>query len=196
MPLVLRAFLLSLLLSYSIALAAQPGQALPAGYRAWSATRRLQVADFQLPVRPGNNLHQSFASFQLQLNGRSADLLGKKANQFVQNLLYSAGSYFDTSPEATDSAGFQLRYWQTMWDLQEVAARRLRQQLRASARRILLTGSPDMSELSRLAYEEVRRQQTQYTDETKYALFLDKQLQWEQRIAAELTELAGYAVPD
>ena len=85
---------------------------------------------------------------------------------------------------------------QTLWDINEVAARRLRQQLRANAKRIILVGKPDVNDLFRVAYEAANQQQIQYADETKYGLFLDKQEAWEKQLAAELAELSAFAVPD
>lgn len=190
----IRYLLFSLLLALALPGGAQPRKPLPAGYLHWSATRRLQASDFQLRVRTQNNLSPSIGNLGLQMDGRVGDLFGKKANRVVQNLFHSAGSYLDS----TDQVGtaLQLRYLQTLWDLNEVAARRLRQELRASAKRIILLGKPDINDLFRAAYETTNKRQIQYADETKYGLFLDKQAAWEAQLATELAELAAFAVPD
>ncbi|GAB3288893.1 hypothetical protein ACFQT0_07925 [Hymenobacter humi] len=173
---------------------AQPGKPLPPGYLQWSATRRLQARDFQLRMRPQNNLNQSVANLGLQLNGNAYDLLGKNGNRVVQNLFSGSGSYLDSA----DQSGLELhlRYMQTLWDINEVAARRLRQELRAGAKRIILIGKPDIDEVFRTAFEAANKRQFQYADETKYGLFLDKQAAWEAQLRQELLELAAYAVPD
>jgi hypothetical protein len=85
---------------------------------------------------------------------------------------------------------------QTLWDIDEVAARQLRQQLRASAKRILLLGKPDMNDLFREAYDAATKRQAQYADETNYGLYVDKQENWERTIAAELAALQPFTVPD
>ncbi|MGI4740894.1 MAG: hypothetical protein ACRYG7_37470 [Janthinobacterium lividum] len=173
---------------------AQVGKPLPADYLQWSASKKLQVTDFQLKIRKGNNLKQSFANFGLQMDGHVADLLGKRGNQLVQNVFYRAGSYLDSTSQL--GLDLQLRYLQTLWDIDEVAARQLRQQLRASAKRILFLGKPDVNDLFREAYEAATKRQTQYADETNYGLFVDKQENWERTIAAELVALQAFVVPN
>jgi hypothetical protein len=173
---------------------AQIGKPLPPDYRNWSATKRLQASDFQLRIRPRNNLNQSFGHFGLQMNGRVGDLFGKKGNQLVQNVFYRAGSYLDSASQL--GMEMQIRYLQTLWDIDEVAARQLRQQLRASAKRIVLLGKPDINDSFREAFEAATKRQAQYADETNYGLFVDKQENWERTIAAELAALQAFAVPD
>jgi hypothetical protein len=173
---------------------AQLGKPLPADYLQWSASKRLQVSDFKLKMRKDNNLNQSFGHFGLQMNGRVGDLLGNRGNLMVQNVFYRAGSYMDSTSQL--GLELQLRYLQTLWNIDEVAARQLRQQLRASAKRILLLGKPDMNDLFREAYEAATKRQAQYADETNYGLYVDKQENWERTIAAELAALQPFAVPD
>ena len=173
---------------------AQPGKPLPAGYLPWSATRRLQVSDFRLRLRQQNNLTQSVADLGMEVNGNVYDLMGKRANRVVLNVFNTTGSYLDSADAA--SIERQLRYLQTQWDINEVAARRLRQELRASAKRILLIGKPDLNDLIRVGYETAHQRQIQYADETKYGLFVDKQETWEKQLAEELAALAAFAIPD
>jgi hypothetical protein len=168
-----------------------PAKTLSADYLQWSPARRLQVRDFELRVRPRNNLSSSYASFGLEMNGRVADLLSKRANFIVQNFMHRPSSYLDsTDAQAT---AVQLQFLQTEWDIYEVASRRVRQQLRASARKIILWGKPDVNEVFRTACEEANKRVIQYSDETKYGLFVDKQREWEAQLARELAELADFA---
>ncbi|WP_157886733.1 hypothetical protein [Hymenobacter sp. PAMC 26628] len=173
---------------------AQSQKPLPPGYLQWSATRRLQASDFQLRVRPQNNLNQGVGNLGIEINRGIADLFGKSANRTVQNLFQRTGSYLDS----TDRLGTacQIRYMQMLWDINEVAARRLRQQLRANAKRIILMGKPDVNDLFRATYESANQRQIQYADETKYGLFLDKQKAWKKQIENELLELSAFAIPD
>ena len=190
----IRYIILAGLLALGSQASAQVGKALPPDYLQWSAAKKLQLADFQLKIRQRNNLKQSFGHFGLQMNGRVADLFGKKGNQVVQHVFYRAGSYLDSTSQL--GLELQLRYLQTLWDIDEVAARQLRQQLRASAKRIVLLGKPDVNDLFREAYEAATKRQAQYADETNYGLFVDKQENWERTIAAELAALQAFAVPD
>lgn len=169
----------------------QPIKPLSTDYLLWSPTHRLAASDFQMKVRRQNNLNQSFAFFGIQMQGSNLDLLGKGANHMVQNFFQHSASYL----YSTDSlqVARELSYMQTQWDIYEVASRRLRQQLRTSAKRIILVGKPDANEVFRVAYDEANKRVIQYTDETKYGLFLDKQQEWERRLASELTELSAYA---
>ena len=168
-----------------------PGKIRPAGYLLWSPTRRLQVRDFQLRVRPQNNLNSSFASLGLEMNGRVADLFSKRANSLVQNVMHRPSSYLDSTDAQV--AASHLQYLQTQWDIYEVAARRVRQELRASARKIVFIGKPDVNDVFRTACEEANKRVIQYADETKYGSFVDKQLDWEKQLARELAELADFA---
>jgi len=172
----------------------RPVKPLSADYLAWSATRRLQASDFQLRVRARNNLAGSVGNFGFLMRGSNLDLLSKKGNEVVQNVLYRAGSYLDSSSQAAPA--LQLRYLQTLWDINEVAARRLRQDLRGAAKRIIMWGKPDPNDLVQTAYETASKRQLQYTDETNYGLYLDKQAGWEALLAKELAELKDFAVPD
>ena len=121
-------------------------------------------------------------------------MLGKKANQVVQNPFNTKGSYLDSTNQ--QGIDLQIRYLQTQWDIHEVAARRLRRELRANAKRMLLVGKPSMDDLIRVAYEKLNERQVQYADETKYGLFVDKQEAWEKQLATELAELAAFAISD
>jgi hypothetical protein len=189
-----RLFVFCLLLLQNIIGFAQVGKPLPAGYLQWSATRHLQASDFKLRIRKQNNLSQSVANLGLEVNGNVYDLLGKKANQVVKNVFNSSGSYLDSADQT--AVDLQLRYLQTLWDINEVAARRLRQELKAGAKRMILIGKPDINDLIRVAYETAHERQIQYADETKYGLFVDKQAAWEKQLADELTALAAFALPD
>jgi hypothetical protein len=190
----IRYLLLCLIFLLHLPSFAQIGKPLPAGYLQWSATRRLQTSDFQLRIRKQNNLNQSVANLGLEIDGNGYDLLGKKANQVVKNVFNSSGSYLDSADQT--AVELQLRYLQTLWDINEVAARRLRQELRAGAKRMILIGKPDINDLIRGAYETANKRQIQYADETKYGLFVDKQMAWEKQLAEELAALAAFALPN
>lgn len=172
----------------------QPAKPLSADYLTWSASRRLQASDFQFRARARSNLKGCIGNFGLLMNGNTLDLLSKKGNAVVQNVLYRAGSYLDSADQP--AVALQLRYLQTLWDIDEVAARRLRQELRATAKRTLLWGRPNLNDPFQAAYETASKRQLQYADETNYGLYLDKQADWEKRLAAELAELQAYALPE
>lgn len=172
----------------------QPTAPLSADYLTWSARRRLQASDFQFRARAHSNLHGCVGNFGLLTRGNGLDLLGKKGNAVVQNVLYRAGSYLDSASQP--AVALQLVYLQTLWDIDEVAARRLRQALRGSAKRALLWGRAPGPDPMQTAYEAASKRQLQYADETNYGLFLDKQAEWEKRLAAELAELQAYALPE
>jgi hypothetical protein len=172
----------------------QPAKPLSADYLTWSARRRLQASDFQFRARAHSNLKGCVGNFGLLTRGNTLELLSKKCNALVQNVLYRAGSYLDSADQRT--VALQLLYLQTLWDIDEVAARRLRQTLRGSAKRTLLWGRPDLNDPMQAAYEAASKRQLQYTDETNYGLYLDKQAEWEKRLATELAELQAYALPE
>ncbi|TGE27563.1 hypothetical protein [Hymenobacter metallicola] len=184
-----------LLLLTSIALAAPAARAqqvanADADFLEWSATRRITAADFQLKLQPHSNLRGSNASLHCSLNGPVFELLGKGGNKIFHNQMLRSASWLDTTNRADIPQ--QIRFQQTLFDIQEIYLRRLRQQARASARKMVLLGKPDINELLAGQMKECQLRQVRYTEETNYATLPDKQAAWEQQIRAELQELQAF----
>lgn len=180
--------LLLLLLATSSVLAQAPAP--DSDYLTWSTTRRLTAADFQMKPQASTNLSGSMAMFSYSFDGRQGDLFGKKANNIIRARMLRTASWLDTS--ARSNPAEQLRYQQTLFDIQELYTRRFRQQARANARRMLLLGKPDMNELLEAQMKAMQLRQAAYAEETNYGTLAPKQATWEQVVLQELEALAAY----
>jgi hypothetical protein len=158
-----------------------------ADYLNWSATRRLTAADFRMKPQSSQNLNGSMAMFSYSLDGSVGQLLGKKANDIVRARMLRTASWLDTT-----TAAQQLRYQQTLFDIEELYVRRFRQQARANARRILLVGKPDLNTLLDAEMKYAQLRQAGYAEATNYGTIPEKQAAWEQQILAELQALQAY----
>jgi len=156
-------------------------------YLNWSATRRLTAADFQMKPQSSQNLNGSLAMFSYSLDGSVGQLLGKKANGIVWARMLRTASWMDVA-----TAEQQLRYQQTLFDIEELYIRRFRQQARANARRILLVGKPDINTLLDAEMKAAQLRQASYAEETNYGTIPEKQAAWQQQILVELQELQAY----
>ncbi|KAA9333169.1 hypothetical protein F0P96_09320 [Hymenobacter busanensis] len=163
---------------------------LDSDYAYWSATRRLQLSDFGLQVKPGNYLNGSNAMFGFEMHGNVYDLFGKQANNVIRNRMLRTASWVDTTSR-TDVAA-QIRFHQTLFDIQEVYCRRLRQQIRASATKILLFGKPDINELFNEQMKDSQQRQALYVNETNYGTLSVEQATWEKQIMLELQNLQAF----
>ncbi|SHI36394.1 hypothetical protein SAMN02745146_0655 [Hymenobacter daecheongensis DSM 21074] len=191
--------MLRLLLFLLLALVTLPAQAqltaaATADYLPWSATRRLTAADFRLALRANTNMRGSSAVFQFGMEGNAYDLLGKRGNAVVHNNMFRSASWLDTTEVSEVSRS--LRYQQTLFDIQEIYARRLRQQGRANAWKIIMVGKPDLQELSAQLLKEDQQRQVKYTEETAYGTIEQAQEAWERQILKELQELQAFQLTD
>ncbi len=107
------------LLALGLILLACPVQAQKAApaadYLAWSATRRLTAADFQLPLKSHNNLRGGSAAFSFSMDGRVGDLFGKHSNDIIVNRMLCTASWLDTTNRAAIAQ--QLLFQQTLFDI-------------------------------------------------------------------------------
>ncbi|MCB2406616.1 hypothetical protein [Hymenobacter lucidus] len=173
---------------------AQKTAASDSDYLDWSATRRITAADFQLKLRPNSNLRGSNAMYHFGMEGHMFELLGKTGHNSIRNQLLRSASWLDTTNRADVSQ--QIRFQQTLFDIQEIYIRRMRQQVRANATKILLFGKPDVNELMTAQMKECQQRQVSCTEETNYAALPEKQVSWEQQILVELQELQAFAAKE
>ena len=189
----LRAFLVLFLLwvGTGVGSAQSSASATDSDYLAWSATRRITPADFRLQHKSSSGMQGSIADFLLDVDGHVIDLLGKRGNAIIRNRMLRSASWLDTT---ASSAPANIRYQQTLFDLHEIYTRKLRQQARASAKKMLLVGKPTLTDLMEGLMKELEQRKLQYTDDTNFGLLPDKQAAWEQTIRQELAALAAYEV--
>ncbi|UOQ66409.1 hypothetical protein [Hymenobacter volaticus] len=159
-------------------------------YLRWSATRRLCAADFQMPLKPHNNLKGSNAAFSFSMDGHTYDLLGKRSNDIIVNQMLRTASWIDTNnPAAIEQ---QILFHQTLFDIQEIYVRRLRQQARAGVKKMILIGKPDINDLVNQQMKASQIRQAEYAEETDYGTLPGTQAVWEAKIQQELQALEAY----
>jgi hypothetical protein len=159
-------------------------------YVRWSATNRLTAADFQMPLKPHNNLKGSSAAFSFSMDGHTYDLFGKHSNDIIVNQMLRTASWIDTKNPADVEQ--QILFHQTLFDIQEIYVRHLRQQARAGARKMILIGKPDINELVNQQLKASQMRQAEYAEETDYGTLPGAQAVWEAKIQQELQALQTY----
>ena len=149
----------------------------------WSARHPLTAQDFQQKLKPGATPQ---AAFQLTTETRT-NLYSHQKRTLVRNQLLSAQS----SLSPTQSVARQLRLQQTLFNITEIYARRLRQRLQTDPPAPTSKTDPAAPFVAAAAK---RRQR--YRGETQNGTLVAKQAQWEQTIRRELAGLQAFALPE
>ncbi|WP_223649909.1 DUF922 domain-containing protein [Hymenobacter psoromatis] len=167
---------------------AQAAVPLPAGSIRWSAGRPLRVTDFQGRPRPGQT-HAALTSANINTGAICRD------NIFVGT---AQASFTPTASWVRDPARLTpalLRHEQLHFDIAEVYARRLRQQL--AALRLPCNQLGDrFNRLSQAAYAAWQKAEDDYDLDTNHGLQHERQAQWEAQVHQQLLDLADFAEED
>ncbi|SMB94343.1 hypothetical protein SAMN00120144_2376 [Hymenobacter roseosalivarius DSM 11622] len=176
-----------LLFTLSLVASATYGQAPGPDRLLWSSTRRLQSSDFHIIAKAGTG---GQAQYQYDYDGHPTQFMGKRGNnQLVRNMLLCSASSIDT----TGNVANFLRFEQTLFDIQEVYIRRLRQTVRANAFRSLMVGNQKLkAEEDKITVEAAKRRLA-YDEQTNYGTLPDKQMEWETIIQNELNALNEFS---
>ncbi|MBS1587038.1 MAG: DUF922 domain-containing protein [Bacteroidetes bacterium] len=153
----------------------------------WSAARKLAWDDFQGRV-PAVALEAALSQCGF---GYATNSVTKRETLIVT---VSARFYRNESWSRADKRSIRLlQHEQRHFDLCELYARKLRQQLASEH----YTGT-DMKKVDKL-YDTLmgalNKAQQEYDDETTHGLNTDKQNEWNDRIAKELNALSAYSAP-
>jgi len=156
----------------------------PAGIP-WAANRPLTWADFQGRPRLG----------EAEAALTSADLLsGAKCQDFV--FTATVTPTFDPATswvrDAKAASPALLRHEQLHFDLAEVYARRLRQQLQAAHLNCEKL-QPAFNRLTQAVYNQWSNDENRYDVETSHGLNAPKQAAWDRQIQQQLAELQAFA---
>ena len=156
---------------------------------AWTAARRLTMADFQGRVPMGNPLASSTSS-------------NIKADAACQDFVFSSTvvatfdpntSWFRNPKTASEAL---LHHEQLHFDITEVYARVMRQRLGLfAARANCLKLQPAFNNVTKLVYAEWDREQNRYDQESAHGLNAVRQAAWEKQVAARLVQLQPFAQP-
>lgn len=153
------------------------------GHIFWSEERRLTWDDFQ--ARPKKNHFASAMSdvaFSIKVESD-----GKLLKVYVRPSFDPQGSW--VNKDEADS--FLLQHEQVHFDIYEVNARKLRQELKTKR----LTPNNSENVINRLIekYSKLNVDvQNDYDDETDHSLKKEKQIKWNEKIAEELDELKEF----
>ena len=162
--------------------------ALPAGSFRWSASRPLTVADFKGRPRP-NEAHAALTSANINTGARcSGDVFAGTAQAS-----FSPGLSWVRDPARMTPA--LLRHEQLHFDIAEVYARRLRQQLAALRLPCSQLGTT-FDRVSQAAYAAWEQAEDAYDRDTNHGLQPERQAQWEAQVKQQLRELAAFAEAD
>ena len=175
--------------SAPVAPAAQAPAAKPAPVPliAWSATRRLTMADFQGRASVGNPLASSTSS-NIKADAACKDYVFSST---VEATFDPATSWFRHPQTASEAL---LRHEQLHFDITEVYARIMRQKLISFAARANCEKlQPAFNNVTKLVYSEWDREQNRYDQETTHGLNAMRQAYWEKQTATKLEQLKAFA---
>ncbi|MBO2031806.1 DUF922 domain-containing protein [Siccationidurans ginsengisoli] len=161
---------------------------LPPGSIRWSATRPLTVADFKGRPRP-NQGHAALTSANINTG---ATCRGNIFAGTAQASFDPASSWVREPRTITPAL---LRHEQLHFDIAEVYARRLRQQLAAMHTTCDRLGTT-FDRISQAAYAAWQEAEDAYDRDTNHGLQHERQAQWEVQVRQQLQELAAFAEKD
>ena len=179
------------LISFSLASQTATAQAtvpLPAGSIRWSASRPLRVTDFQGRPRPGQT-HAALTSANINTGATCRDNIFAGTAQASFSL---ATSWVRDPARMTPAL---LRHEQLHFDIAEVYARRLRQQLAALHLPCDQLGDR-FNRLSQAAYAAWQKAGDDYDRDTNHGLQHEQQAQWAAQVRQQLLDLADFAEPE
>ena len=154
------------------------------GHIIWSDDYTLTWDDFQGKARK-NHFASAMSDVTFSVSIKSE---GNKLMVFVQPSFNTKGSW--VKPD--DKTDYLLKHEQTHFDIYEVNARKLRQELQT--KKITPKNAQDV--LNRLIdkYQALNiKTQDRYDGETEHSLKEAKQEKWNEKVAAELQELSAYS---
>ncbi|QKG52076.1 DUF922 domain-containing protein [Hymenobacter sp. BRD67] len=161
---------------------------LPAGAIRWSANRPLTVADFKGRPKTSDG-HAALTSANINTGATC------HANVFsgtAQASFDPATSWVRDPARMTPAL---LRHEQLHFDIAEVYARRLRQQLGALRVACDQLGTT-FDRVSQAAYSAWQQAEDAYDRDTNHGLLHERQAQWEAQVQQQLRELAPFAEKD
>jgi len=153
----------------------------------WSQSHKLTIDDFGIKTETLETTTSSAQFyFNYQVNG--FDFLTKNFNKKVQNCMIKTASWIDTTTNVSES----LRYQQSLFDISEVYARKLRKSSRKNRKRIIY-GTQIAEELSFKIMSDLSKRIIDYNRETRFRADMVKQEAWEAKIQNEISELNDFA---
>jgi hypothetical protein len=161
---------------------------LPTGAIRWSASRPLTVADFKGRPKP-NQGHAALTSANINTGATC------RSNVFTGTAQASFDPATSWVREPATITPALLRHEQLHFDIAEVYARRLRQQLATMHTPCNQLGST-FDRISQKAYADWQQAEDTYDRDTNHGLQHERQTQWETQVRRQLLDLAAFAEKD
>ena len=158
---------------------------------AWSATRQLQWSDFRAAPQPQGR--EAALSTTGQISGSACS--GTQFQYGVIAGFIPAESWVKPDVAANpQQSGMALAHERLHFDITEIIARELRQKLATMPRPCDMTEA-DRDALGAESFEEEKRVQQRYDDETNHGLDLAAQNRWASWAGNSLRALQEFAAP-
>lgn len=154
----------------------------------WSENRKLIADDFQ--IKKSNSTSSYHVQSGISYRVKSISIWNGKHTFEVRNYITRTASWIivDTTWEVSDI----IQHAQTLFDLAEVYARRLRKEFKINSRK--LNANQDLAnELYNQNATELSKRQAHYVEDWATENQKEAQKQWEEQIKKELAELKEYA---
>ena len=174
-------------LIYSPTAAAQAVK-IPAGSLRWSASRPLTAADFKGRARAGEP-HAALTSANINTGATCRD------NLFSGTARASFDPATSWVRDPAHMTPALLRHEQLHFDIAEVYARRLRQQLASLKVPCDKLGST-FDQVTKAAYLAWQQAEEAYDRDTNHGLQHEQQARWEAQVRQQLADLAAFAETD
>ncbi|MBO3270155.1 hypothetical protein [Hymenobacter defluvii] len=153
----------------------------------WSAKHHLTAQDFGVKLKKETI---GKAEFQLTTETRT-NLYTKQKRTIVRNGLVRSKSSINPAHNVAQ----QLRFQQTLFDITEIYARKLRQLMPATPTAAPTPTSAKTDPAAQMIAAAAKRRQ-QYRLQTANSTIAAKQAQWEKTIQKELAALQQFALPE
>lgn len=158
--------------------------ALPAGSFRWSASRPLTVADFKGRSRPTES-HAALTSANINTGAKCSN------NIFAGTAQASFAPALSWVRDPARMTPALLRHEQLHFDIAELYARRLRQQLAAMRLPCNKLGTT-FDRVSQAAYAAWQQAEDAYDHDTNHGLQHEQQAKWESQVREQLLDLTAF----
>lgn len=153
----------------------------------WSPSRKIEAKDFEIKIQDPNE--SSFAIFEIEYGVKGFNFLRKNFNKKIVHYMVPSHSQIVISDNYDDF----LLYQQTLFDIEEIYVRKLREAVSLNRKKLIFTATI-VDELKKVIIDtDLKNRQDLYTKETSSGRNKEKQKEWEKQIQIELDELHKYA---
>lgn len=154
----------------------------------WSENRKLTADDFN--IKRSNSTSSLLVQSSLSYRVKNINIWNGKPTFEVHNYIVKTASWIGI--DTTMKLSNEILHVQTLFDLAEVYARKLRKELKANNRKLSIN-LDYAKELYTQNAIELSKRQAQYVQDWESEHQEEVQKQWEEQIKKELAQLKEYA---